>query len=170
MRTSENLDAWSCGGWRVFIALNHQLTVGAGCCRWAHQTVRCTSHVTQPLGYWSSRPLEALSSSGTGQSGAAPDMHCLLSGAPLTSVLTSAAHCSAVRGTVAVDRCADSRYSAVTPDSSVNYSGVCLKKPESGSLDSVRSWCTEHCPVAHPTVRCARPEHTRFLCSFEFDP
>jgi hypothetical protein len=31
----------------------------------------------------------ALSSSGTEQSGAAPDRHCSLSGAPLTSALTS---------------------------------------------------------------------------------
>jgi hypothetical protein len=31
----------------------------------------------------------ALSSSGTGQSGAAPDRHCSLSGAPLTAALTS---------------------------------------------------------------------------------
>jgi hypothetical protein len=44
------------------------------------------------------------------------DMHCSLSGVPLTSVLTSSAHCSAVRGTVAVDRCAGSRYSAGAPD------------------------------------------------------
>jgi hypothetical protein len=40
-------------------------------------TVRCASHVTQPLGFGSFWPLEALSS-------ATPDMHCSLSGAPLT--------------------------------------------------------------------------------------
>jgi hypothetical protein len=51
MRTLENLDACSGGGWGVFIALNHQTTVGADCCRWAHRTVRCASHVTQPLGF-----------------------------------------------------------------------------------------------------------------------
>jgi hypothetical protein len=34
--------------------------------------------------------LEALSFSGTRQSGAAPDRHCSLSGAPLTTALTSA--------------------------------------------------------------------------------
>jgi hypothetical protein len=28
MKTSEDLDAWSCGGWGVFIALNHQQAVG----------------------------------------------------------------------------------------------------------------------------------------------
>jgi hypothetical protein len=81
------LEWWWLG---VFIALNHQLTVGAGCCRWAHQTVRCASHVTHLLGFESFWPLEALSSSGTGQSGAAPDRHCSLSGVPLRTALTSA--------------------------------------------------------------------------------
>ena len=90
----------------------------------APDTVRCARHVTQPLGFGSYRPLEALSSSGTGQSGAAPDRHCLVFGAPLTSVLTSAAHCSAVRGTVAVDCCTGSRYSAGAPDSPVAYQTV----------------------------------------------
>jgi hypothetical protein len=42
------LEWWWLG---VFIALNHQTTVGAGYCRWAHRTVRCASHVTQPLGF-----------------------------------------------------------------------------------------------------------------------
>jgi hypothetical protein len=65
--------------------------------------------------------MEALSSSGTGQSGAAPDRSCSLSGAPLTSVLTSAAHCSAVRGTVTIDHCAGSRYSADAPNSPVAH-------------------------------------------------
>jgi hypothetical protein len=52
-----------------------------------------------------------------------------------------------------------------TPDSPVNYSGASPDFPEgdefelesSGTPDTVR-WCTEHCPVAHRTVRCARPE------------
>ena len=60
-------------------------------------TVRCVSHVTQPLGLEAGRPLEALSSCGIGQSGAASDMHCSLSGAPLTPDLTSAVNCSSVR-------------------------------------------------------------------------
>jgi hypothetical protein len=34
--------------------------------------------------------LESLSSSGTGQSGAAPDRYCSLSGAPMPAALTSA--------------------------------------------------------------------------------
>jgi hypothetical protein len=49
------------------------------CSRWGRllamgapdSLVRC--HVTQPLGLGAGRPLEALSSCGTGQSGAAPD-------------------------------------------------------------------------------------------------
>jgi hypothetical protein len=52
-----------------------------------------------------------------------------------------------------------------TPDSPVNYSGAPLDFPEgdefdlesSGAPDTVR-WGTRHCPVAHRTVRCARPE------------
>jgi hypothetical protein len=65
--------------------------------------------------------------------------YTVLSGAPLTSILTSTAHCSAVRGTVAVDRCAGSRYSAGAPDCPVIFSGVRLEKPESGQLILVRS-------------------------------
>jgi hypothetical protein len=50
------------------------------------------------------------------------------------------------------------------PDSPVNYSKAPLRFPEgeefslksSGAPDTVR-WCTRHCPVAHRTVRCARP-------------
>jgi hypothetical protein len=72
----------------VFIALNHQQAVGVAAID--GRTVRCASHVTQPLGFESCRPLETLYSSDTGQSGAAPDRHCSLSGAPLTTALTSA--------------------------------------------------------------------------------
>jgi hypothetical protein len=56
-----------------------------------------------------------------------------------------------------------SRCSAGTPDSPVNYSGVRPRKPESGWFNLVWAWCTGHCPMAHRTVRCARPEHTWFL-------
>jgi hypothetical protein len=83
-----------------------------------HQTghVQCPvcRHVTQPLGFGSSRPLAWIS-----------------------------------------------RCSAGTPDSPVNYSGVCLLKPESGWFNPVRAWCTGHCPVAHRTVQCTSPQHTK---------
>jgi hypothetical protein len=49
---------------------------------------------------------------------------------------------------------------AVTPlgalDSPVNYSGVRLEKPEGEEFEVDPPWCTEHCPVVHRTVRCAR--------------
>jgi hypothetical protein len=80
-------------------------------------------------------------------------------------------HCTIhVVSTFAVDRCAQivvarwhTGQSGGTPDSSVNYSGACVRKPESGCLDPIRSWCTGHCSVAHRTVQCARPQHTWFL-------
>jgi hypothetical protein len=47
------LEVWWLG---VFIAPATKVVVGEGCCRRAHRTVRCASHVTQPLGFdrWSS--------------------------------------------------------------------------------------------------------------------
>jgi hypothetical protein len=48
---AENLDALNGSGWGVFIAPTTKTTIGEGCCRWAHRTVRCASHVTQPLGF-----------------------------------------------------------------------------------------------------------------------
>jgi hypothetical protein len=80
MQYAGNLDALNSGGWGVFIAPTTKTAVGEGCCRWAHRTVRCAtghcpmrhrtlsdappdtvrcaSHVTQPLGFWRFRPLE----------------------------------------------------------------------------------------------------------------
>jgi hypothetical protein len=53
--SSECLDALKSGGWGVFIAPTTKMVVGELCCRRAHRTVRCASHVTQPLGFdrWS---------------------------------------------------------------------------------------------------------------------
>jgi hypothetical protein len=92
----KNLDAWSGGGWGVFIALNHHIAVGEAICRWAHRTVRCaTGHcpVRQPR-HPTVRVLKiltigVLTSCRTRQSGAAPDRSCSLCGAPLTLALTS---------------------------------------------------------------------------------
>jgi hypothetical protein len=116
-------------------------------------------HVTQPLGFRSSRSLASLSSSGTGQFGVTPDtVRCASDSAALT--LRAIFLCQRLlQSTVArVSRC-----SAGTPDSPVNYSGARLWKPESGWLDSIRSCCTGHCLVAHRTIRCTRPQHTWFL-------
>jgi hypothetical protein len=73
----------------------------------APDTVRCTSHVTQPLGFdgfdrWSSDILgHRTVRCRTKQSGAAPDRHCSLSGAPSGAALTLHA-----LFTFADDRCA----------------------------------------------------------------
>jgi hypothetical protein len=79
--------------WRwlgLFIALNHQfnrwgrlLSMGAPDCpvrQPRHPIVRVLAVST----------VGALSSCGTGQSGAAPDRYCALSSAPLAAALTSA--------------------------------------------------------------------------------
>jgi hypothetical protein len=109
MRCLKNLDAWSGGGWGVFIALNHHIAVGEAVCRWTHWAVRCaTGHclVRQPR-HPTVRVLKiltvgVLTSCRTGQSGAAPNIYCSLSGAPLTPALTSTRTVHAF----ADDRCA----------------------------------------------------------------
>jgi hypothetical protein len=52
----ENLDAIECGVVGVFIASTTKMWPMEVCCRMAHRTVRCASHVSQPLGFdrWSS--------------------------------------------------------------------------------------------------------------------
>jgi hypothetical protein len=52
----ENLDDLKVGVVGVFIAQPPNQSFGGGCCRMAHGTVRCASHVTRPLGSdrWSS--------------------------------------------------------------------------------------------------------------------
>jgi hypothetical protein len=95
-----------------------------------HPTVRVLTDST----------IGALIDWGTGQSGAAPDSHCSLSGAPSGAALTLralSAHCSCSLFTFADDRWRSSRCSAwhtgqssATPESPMNYSGVALQKPE----------------------------------------
>jgi hypothetical protein len=40
---SENLDAFKCGGWGVFIAPTTKVAVGEAVCRWVHRTVLCST-------------------------------------------------------------------------------------------------------------------------------
>jgi hypothetical protein len=81
MWSLKNLDTKGCGGWGIFIAPNHfdshwprLLAMGAPGSPVCHRTgtVPCPvrRHVSQSLGFGVGRPLEALSSCGTGQSGA----------------------------------------------------------------------------------------------------
>jgi hypothetical protein len=90
----------------------------------------------------------------------------------------SGAHCSAFNAFCSRPLARSSRCSAGTPDSPVNYSGAAsriLEGEQFGvgvprALDIVR-WCTRHCPVAHRTVRCARPGHTSAdFCSLYLNP
>jgi hypothetical protein len=74
----------------------------------------------------------ALSSSGTGQYGAAPDRNYSLSGAPLTCVLTSTTYCSVVRALCSRPLRLRVVASLGAPDSPVNYSEVALEKPDGG--------------------------------------
>jgi hypothetical protein len=86
----------------------------------APDTVRCASHVTQPLGFWRFRPLELWHLG-------APDSHCSLSSAPSSVALTLrelSAHCSAFAGVRWSGPLRWSRCSAGTPDSHVAHRTV----------------------------------------------
>jgi hypothetical protein len=168
------LDALKCGGWGVFIAPTTKVAVGEGCLRWVHRTVRCASHVTQPLGFdhwssdlWDNRTVRWC----TGQS--------------LFIVWCAFWRCSdfcarsprivASLFTFADDRWRCSRcshwhtgQSGATPDSPVNYSGERLLETRRWQVRSWPPWCTGHCPVAHRTVRCARPGLPSVSCSLSF--
>jgi hypothetical protein len=154
-------------------------TVGEAGCRWAYRTVQCaTGHcpVHQPrhptVRVLAVSTVGALTSWGTGQSGAAPDRHCSLFGAPSGAALTLrelSTHCSRCRrpleSTVALaSRCSagtpdspvphqavrcHTRQSGATPDSLVNNSRVASEKPEGEEFRLYR-------PGAPDTVRCAR--------------
>jgi hypothetical protein len=99
-------------------------------------------HITKPLGSgavdrWRICPLAAPDS---------PVPHRTLSDAPLTSALTSGAHCLRCQRLLQSTVALDSHCSAGTSDSPVNYSGARLQKPESG-------WFELYGPGAPNTVR-----------------
>jgi hypothetical protein len=134
---AENLDALKCGGWGVFIAPTTKMAVGEAISRWAHQTVRRASHVTQPLGFdcWSSDSwVHQTVRWCTGQ-------HCSLSGAPFGACSNSTRVVRALFtrcSPFADDRWCSSRCSAwhteqsgATPDGPVNYSGVAFPETRS---------------------------------------
>jgi hypothetical protein len=153
---------------------NHQKCPLESCCRMAHRTVWCaTEHcpVRQPrqqtVGV---RPLELWQAGSLG----CPVVHqtgpvdCQVRQLRVLCPLRAQARIKCV----AVDRCArTSRCSPGTPDSPVwhrtlsgaspdspmNYSGAASWFPEGGEFQHRVPWCTGHCPVAHRTVRCARP-------------
>jgi hypothetical protein len=147
----------------VFIATNKIVAIGEVCWRWAHRIVRCATgqcpvcrHVILPLGHGAGRPLEALSSCGTGQSSATPD-----SPVPLWPLLWHLICTVCFAESTVARRWPLLRWrtgqSGGTPDSPVNYSGDAPGKPEGEEFKVDLPWCTGHCQVAHRTVRCARP-------------
>jgi hypothetical protein len=108
----------------------------------------------------------ALSSCGTGQSGASPDKYCALSGASLAAALSSARtvlHCSRCRRPLESTVALASRCSGGTPDSPVNYSRAALLKPEGSKFRLVRPWASDS-PVRQTRVLFG------FFCSFLFEP
>jgi hypothetical protein len=158
----------------VFIAPTTKPTVEEAVCRWAHRIVRCaTGHcpVRQPhhptVRVLTVSIVGALAAWGTGQSGALPDRHCSLSGAPSGAALTLrelSVHCSAFAGVRWSRPLRWSRCSAGTPDSPVNYSGAALQKPEGEEFSLYGPWGTGHCPVRQTRVLFG------FLCSFLLNP
>jgi hypothetical protein len=174
MQIAGNLDALNGGGWGVFIAPTTKTAVGEGYCRWAHRIVQCaTGHcpVRQPrhptVRVLMVSTVGALTSGGTRQSGAAPDRHCSLSGAPSSAALTLrelsahySHHCSLLQTTVG----AVAVVPLGTPDSPVNYSGAALQKPEDGKFRVYGPWCTGHCLVRQTRA------HFGFLSLLSLEP
>jgi hypothetical protein len=168
----------------VFIATNQIVAVGEGSWRWAHRTVRCATgqcpvrrHVILRLGLGAGRPLEALSSCRH----AAPDsplLHRTVQ-CPLWPICSDfcRVHCAELsmsESTVA-RRWPLLRWltgqSGGTPNSPMNYSEGAPGKPEGEEFEVDPPWGTGHCPVAHRTVRCARPGSTSVsFAPFFLDP
>jgi hypothetical protein len=126
-------------------------------------TIRCASHVTQPLGFnrWSSNCWNHQTST----------VHCPVRLLELALTLRElSAHCSCVsrplNSTVALATVAP----LGTPDSPVNYSGVALQKPKLSSSE----WIS----LVHRTLSGGTPDspvrQTRaafgWICSFLFEP
>jgi hypothetical protein len=126
-------------------------------------TVRCGSHITQPLGFWRFRSLELWRPG-------APDslvphrtgtIQCLVR---LLSLLWLCAHCAIVSRPLESTVALVSRCSADTPDSPVNYSGARTQKPEGEEFEVDPPWHTGHCPVRQTRVLFG------FFCSFLLNP
>jgi hypothetical protein len=165
----------------VFIALTTKPTVGEGCCRWAHRTVRCASHITQPLGFWWFWPLE-LWQLGTSDS---PVPHRTTTvQCPVCSDSALWLYRALLR-TVAFGSDRWSQPLRWEPLLRLVHRTVWwiiaerrLRNPKvkssactvPGAPDTVQ-WCTRHCPVVHRT-RSGAPDQgsLRFLLLLYFEP
>jgi hypothetical protein len=111
------------------------MVVGGGVVVWRTQSGAPAMSPTSP-GRWV-LTVGASDMWATGQSGGAPNSHYSLSGAPSGVALTSAragAHCSHLLFHCRRPLALCSRYSAATPDSPLNYSGVAPRIPEGGKF------------------------------------
>jgi hypothetical protein len=133
-------------------------------------TLRCASHVTQPLGFdrWSSDMWGHLTVRWCiGQ--VLFTVWCAFCACSDSARAVRALfmHCSLLQTTVgAVSRCSScyTGQSGATPDSPVNYSGVAPQKPEAEQF-------RVDLPGAPDTVRCARPwQPSVVFCSFLLNP
>jgi hypothetical protein len=71
-------------------------------------------------------------------------LHCSLFTVALLTTVGAWSHCSAW-------------HTGQSGDSPVKYSGAASPNSRRWQIWSWAPWCTEHCPVHHRTVRCARP-------------
>jgi hypothetical protein len=145
-------------------------------------TIRCTSHVTQPLGFdrWSFWQLGHRTVRWcTGQS--LFTVRCAFW--RLLWLCTRSPHCSLFTFTDdcwRASRCSawHTGQSGATPDSPVNYSGEHFPETQSWGVRSDSPWCTGHCPVVHQTLSSGTPDspvhQTKaafgWFCSFLFEP
>jgi hypothetical protein len=160
MSSSECLDALNGGGWGVFYSPNHQNSRWGGLLSMGapnspvrqprHPTVRVLTVLT----------VGALTSWGTGQ----VLFTVRYAYWPCSDSARTVRALFSCHSTVGVGRCAGepllrchTRQSDDPPDSPMNYSGARPQKPEGEEFEVDPPWCTRHCPVAHRTVRCARP-------------
>jgi hypothetical protein len=140
-------------------------------------TVRCASHVTQPLGFvsWSSDSLgHGTVRWCTGQSLFTVRCAFWRCSDFCANCLRTIAHCSPFADDCwRCSRCSawQTGQSGVTPDSPVNYSGVAFPETRRWRVRVDPPGCTGHCPVAHRTVRCARPGQPSIsFAPFFFNP
>jgi hypothetical protein len=166
MRCLKNLDAWSGGGWGVFIALNHHIAVGEVVCRWVrcateHCPVRQPRHPTVMV--LAVLTIGALTSCCTEQV-------LFTDRCASNSCFDFCVHCSRTVHTFADDRCAVSHCSSWctgqsggTPDSPGNYSGVTPEKPKGEEFRLYGPWCTR---------QSGAPDQgsLRFLLLLSFEP
>jgi hypothetical protein len=148
-----NVKMWKLGWleWWWLGAIYNPNHYSSRCCRWAHRTVRwCTGHNTfhcvpryPTVGDWSGWPLKSFVLLRhrtvwwhTRQSGAFWLLLCSLYRRRAVDRSVQLTVASLAHRTI---RC--------TPDSPVNYSGVTLRKPESGQFMRCLGLGTRQCPV-----------------------